>query len=188
MQVNLNKYIYNLTQDSDRAGHLTAAVTVGFVIAGLGLHYHNLLLIKAGCFTPVIEYLFTPDHDHNSRRIKGGLFRRLHLLYWAPFKYGVAHRSRWSHSLLFGTPFRTGYVLLPWVVAAIAFYPTQASQLFQMIQSDPIAALEWGTRWDWIPLAMIASDTTHLIKDGFWRKPWEMFLGKGSRRRKRIRR
>jgi uncharacterized metal-binding protein len=51
-------------------------------------------------------FMFGPDLDILSRQYtRWGVFRFL----WFPYKVVFAHRSRWSHGLIFGTLFRVIY-------------------------------------------------------------------------------
>ena len=64
--------------------------------------------------------MFGPDLDTHSRQYtRWGMFRFL----WFPYKVVFAHRSRWSHGIIFSTPIRvlyfTGVLAL---VVAVAIY------------------------------------------------------------------
>jgi uncharacterized metal-binding protein len=50
--------------------------------------------------------MFGPDLDTHSRQYtRWGIFRFL----WLPYKAAFAHRSRWSHGIIFSTPIRVLY-------------------------------------------------------------------------------
>lgn len=71
-------------------------------------------------FTLFGGFMFGPDLDTHSRQYtRWGFFRFL----WFPYKFVFAHRSRWSHGILFGTLIRvlyfTGVVCL---LTALAVY------------------------------------------------------------------
>lgn len=63
--------------------------------------------------------MFGPDLDTHSRQYtRWGVFRFL----WFPYKVAFAHRSRWSHGIIFSTPIRVLYftgVLALLIVIAI---------------------------------------------------------------------
>lgn len=135
--------------DSNRQGHLTAAVFTGFG----GLLYSFYADIPALTITaiaiPLWEFYATPDMDHASRKVWGSVWRRLWVLYWRPYAKMIGHRSRWSHSLLFGLPLRLSYGLAPlwlWLVV-------------EGVGPGEIV---------WYGLAGCAlADVVHLIKDGY---------------------
>ncbi len=143
--------------DSNRTGHVFAATTVGSTIAIAAATMGEFEIAWIGAGVPIYEILCTPDHDHASRKIRGNLVKRLWLTYWTPFKFGVPHRSKWSHSLLFGTPIRLVYALSPLFLVG---------HLLKLdVQLLPIL---------WIALI---SDSVHLLKDGF-RNPFSIIFGK----------
>jgi uncharacterized metal-binding protein len=64
---------------------LAAILTVAFLFGGL---------------------MFGPDLDTQSvQYTRWGIFR----VFWFPYKFAFAHRSRWSHGLIFGTAIRVIY-------------------------------------------------------------------------------
>lgn len=145
--------------DSNRTGHLCAAATtaLGIVAAALFLGNTRLLATAAGTF--FWELWATPDMDHASRSIWGSPWRRLWVIYWRPYARLVKHRSKLSHSLLFGLPTRLLYGLAPlWIYA-------QATGLNAISQ------------WTLYALAGCAiADTVHMIKDQYGLG--EIFFGK----------
>ncbi len=78
------------------------------------------LALVVAFFTLFGGFMFGPDLDTHSRQYtRWGVFRFL----WFPYKAVFAHRSRWSHGILFGTLIRvlyfTGILAL---LAALAVY------------------------------------------------------------------
>ena len=85
--------------------------------------------------------MFGPDLDTQSvQYTRWGIFRLL----WFPYKVVFAHRSRWSHGLVFGTLFRVVYFAgAVTLFAAIAFY------LAAMIKnSEPPSVLQVQAVWE----------------------------------------
>ena len=153
--------------DSNKRGHRFAAALVGVGIATCGIATQNYYLVATGLTIPVYERFCTPDMDHNSRHSN-----TLWLKYWAPFKWMTPHRSRWSHSLLLGTPLRFAYAAFPFAIA-LGFWVALDPVVGAILAANPWA---WAQLFSWIPLAAIISDTVHLLKDGFG--PIELFFGK----------
>lgn len=85
---------------------LTVALLVPtFVAARLATGDAKLALVVT-FFTLFGGFMFGPDLDTHSREYtRWGVFRFL----WLPYKVIFAHRSRWSHGLLFGTLIRVLY-------------------------------------------------------------------------------
>lgn len=80
-----------------------------------------LLALIATFFTLFGGFMFGPDLDTHSRQYtRWGVFRFL----WFPYKVVFAHRSRWSHGILFGTLIRvlyfTGVIALLTALAVFA--------------------------------------------------------------------
>ena len=161
--------------DSNRKGHLFAANITGLMMAGAGLLTVTPWLIASGIAVPLYEKFCSPDMDHKSRKIKGDLFKRLWLIYWSPFKLSVPHRSRWSHSLLFGTPLRFVYFLFPFLGVG-AILVAQDAELASTVSANPWVLVQWSRDLKWLAVAAIASDITHLWKDNF--SLIEMIFGK----------
>ena len=102
---------------------VTAAMT-GVAIAWLKHGIPFALAAPLGCL--LMEHWASPDRDLQENRVAKG--------YWEWYGRRVKHRSKWSHSLLIGTPLRLLYgfwfalpclVVFPWwslafVVGAIA--------------------------------------------------------------------
>jgi uncharacterized metal-binding protein len=93
--------------------------------------------------------MFGPDLDTQSiQYTRWGVFRIL----WFPYKVVFAHRSRWSHGLVFGTLFRVVYFCgAVTLFGAILFYlaamlrnaaPPSLSQIREL----------WETAGDWTRL------------------------------------
>lgn len=80
---------------------------------------HALAAFTTGAFL-FGGLMFGPDLDTQSvQYTRWGVFRFL----WFPYKVVFAHRSRWSHGLIFGTVFRVVYFAgAITLFAAIAFY------------------------------------------------------------------
>ncbi len=64
--------------------------------------------------------MFGPDLDIvSSQQPRWGVFSSL----WAPYRWFFAHRSRWSHGLIFGTLFRVVYFMgIATLLVLIAVY------------------------------------------------------------------
>ena len=62
----LNKFF-----DSNRTGHMTAAIVVGLSIVAVGIAKQSQIAVMTGLVVPAWEFLATMDLDHESRRISG---------------------------------------------------------------------------------------------------------------------
>ena len=148
-----------LLTDSNRSGHLFAAGVVGAVIAA-----YNLPL---GASVLLWEWFATPDMDINTRRPKR-LAGWLWVTFWRPWTRRVPHRSRLSHSLLFGTTCRLAYVLA--VPALLLLFPHSIfNWIWEGHQGLVLRVLET------IVMGAVISDTVHLFKDGYGLV--ELFIG-----------
>jgi uncharacterized metal-binding protein len=98
--------------------------------------------------------MFGPDLDTQSvQYARWGIFRFL----WFPYKVVFAHRSRWSHGLVFGTLFRVVYFAgALTLVVALAFYlaavlrnaaPPDLTQIRELWEATGLWTREnWGNR------------------------------------------
>lgn len=150
--------------DSNRKGHVAAAAATGVVVMGYSV-YSGAPPIGITALTIFAWELYaTPDMDHSSRRVWGSIWRKLWVLYWYPYAQCISHRSRWSHSLLFGLPLRLLYGLAPfwfwvgyqwWYVGTIP----RVLELFPFVLTGCVLA-----------------DIVHLVKDGYG--PVKVLLGR----------
>jgi hypothetical protein len=154
--------------NSNREGHLFAASVVGLGLAAASWRMIDGELLRysatmTGILVPLWELFATPDMDHSSRKMGGTLFRCLWVLFWGPYRALVPHRSRWSHSLLIGTPARMLYV---WGVPLLL-----TRQWWQGVDVSMLVALSPFV------IAPFVADTVHLLKDGYY-SPLDMLLGR----------
>lgn len=153
---------FKFSLDSNRDGHMTAAVFIGACLAFAGIANDWNWLLYAGFVTVAWEWLATPDVDYANRRSFESLEWAIVCLLWLPYSSFVPHRSIYSHSLLIGLPLRMIYVGIP-----------LCSLLIWMDVDVIILASTW---WPSIVAGCIAADITHLLKDGY--DPIEMLIGK----------
>lgn len=141
--------------NSNRDGHLTAALFVGATVMTAGFFTSSEAVQLAGAVVPVWELIASPDMDIPTRRVRGSFARRAWVTFWKPFARVVAHRSPLSHSLLWGLPCRAAYVLaLP--VAVLLLSGWTMMELWAI-------ALQW---WP-VLLGMAIADAVHMAKDGY---------------------
>ncbi len=181
---------------SGRREHMAAARKMSAVTMAAGIGWRVLTgdptLFYSGCLVWAVEWAMSPDRDLNTFKVSLSP-RGLWSLYWKPFSYGVPHRSRWSHSLLLGTPARIVYISLP-VALALVFWAwlggADLAYWWAAIQVDPVGFARWF--WEWanvaywpfrvFAIAALISDATHLFNDGlfkFWKVPvWVPFVGR----------
>ena len=160
---------------SNRPGHMFAAGITGAVFLLLGAHCNNDWLVKCGCVVVAWEWACTPDVDYASRRKPDPsteFFWTLVCLLWRPYSWLVPHRSRWSHSLLFGLPLRFVYATsLPLGLGIL---------LATVIQGEPpaiaLSALPLQD-YSWLLAGAAIADVVHLAKDGY--SIVEMLEGRG---------
>ena len=143
--------------NSNRTGHVSAASFVGAITLATSAVTRNPLLATAAITIPFHELWFTCDNDINSRSAKRGPWiRRLWVMYWKPYAKLVAHRGKWSHSILPGTLARLVYgSALFWLPAVLIV------KRFGLV---------WGdlAPWCWAVLAgCIVADVIHMLKDGY---------------------
>lgn len=160
--------------DSNREGHLTAAFLTGLGIFGYSLYADTPALLITALTTIGWEFLATPDMDHASRQIWGSIWRRLWVLWWKPYSKLVGHRSRWSHSLLFGLPTRLIYGLMPlwlWLghIVHECWRIGDWERLIQIWQT-------WGELGGYALTGCLVADVVHLAKDKYG--PIRMMFGK----------
>lgn len=196
--------------NSNREGHLVAAGLVGIqpiMLAMMGgWIFPPYILMRLGLFIVAWELIATMDMDHPSRKIRGAWYRRVWVLWWLPVRginprsrcailRGLKHRSRWTHSLLLGTPFRLLYASIPaisfwllrsdsWLIPAI-FRPDTNLAIFFHAAHYELANLIWilgnvrsvqENLICWVAAAFIA-DATHLFKDKYFKRPLTVLFG-----------
>ena len=145
--------------DSNRTGHITAAIATGTFLTAIALHYQSPKMLTAAITVPTWELMATMDMDHDSRPVSGSLLRRVWVGYWYVYQQLVGHRSRFSHSLLIGNPCRWAYVLAPWILVWVI----HSGVSFEELQKLPTDTLFWV----WV--GSLVADTVHLAKDGYLR-------------------
>lgn len=154
---------FRFSLNSNRDGHMTAAVVVGAVIAIAGAANDLDWLFNAGLVVVAWEWLATPDVDYANKRTADSIEWMLVCLLWFPFSALVKHRSVFSHSLLVGLPVRMAYVTLLIGVPLNHF-------------SDGMVWEAVSTHWQSLLLGCAISDTVHLFKDGY--HPVNVIFGK----------
>ena len=156
---------------SNRPGHMFAAWVVGGFVFFLGIYFNDLWLIRCGFTVAVWEWLCTPDVDYAARRRPNGWFWRIICAFWLPYSWMVPHRSRFSHSLLYGLPCRVLYIvcwpILLWIVLVTL---GGENPDINWIAFDP-------RRYTWLLAGAALADIVHLAKDGYGLV--EMLAGKG---------
>jgi len=110
------------------------------------------------------ELLISPDVDQaNSWGAKRGFI--FYRIWWSLFGSFTPHRSRFSHSLLFGLPCRLMWALMP--IFLIAFGALQ----FELLSSDQIQdflfLIELNNVHMMILVGAIISDFFHLVLDDY---------------------
>ncbi|MEL7313561.1 MAG: DUF2227 family putative metal-binding protein [Cyanobacteria bacterium J06559_3] len=164
-----------MLRGSNRPGHMFAAGAACTVFLLLGNHFINGWLIKCGLTIFAWEWSCTPDVDCAAQRKpnpKTEFFWTLVCLVWRPYSWLVPHRSRWSHSLLFGLPLRFLYITsIPLGLGTVLFTATQGE--------SPAIALSFVSLQDftWLFAGAAIADVVHLAKDGY--SIVEMLEGKG---------
>ena len=146
--------------DSNRTGHMTAAIATGIFLTAIALRYQSPQILTIAITVPAWELVATMDMDHNSRRISGSWLRRVWVSYWYAYQQLVGHRSRFSHSLLIGNPCRWFYVLAPWVLIW-ALHSGTSLETLQKLPTDTLFVVWMGS---------LVADTVHLVKDGYLKR------------------
>lgn len=146
--------------DSNRTGHMTAAIVTGVSLIAIALHYQSPQILTAAITVPTWELIATMDMDHASRRISGSLLRRAWVGYWYVYQQLVGHRSRFSHSLLIGNPCRWAYVLTPWILVWV-LHSGASLEALQKLPTDTLF---------WVWMGSLAADVVHLLKDGYLKR------------------
>ncbi len=164
--------------NSNRSGHLTAAVLGGAGFAALGLWSGNIWLFKAGLWCPGYEALMSCDMDHHARGLSGDWTRKLWVVYWKPYAWIVPHRSDFSHSLLLGTPIRILYsaiaptaLWLAWMYFVRDIHPMT---FWVWITQNWQNFFKWAWMFKWFWIGGLMADFIHLCKDGY---PWKYGIG-----------
>ena len=144
--------------NSNRTGHIAAATALGVVVLLAAVATGHEQLVVTSVAIPVWELIATPDMDVNSRSARRGpWYRRLWVLWWKPYALAVGHRSRWSHSLVFGLPMRIVFGPLLFLLLPLAF---------EGPWTEPVA-LFYSQWWPWVLLGCAGADTLHMVKDGY---------------------
>lgn len=156
--------------NSNRKGHLFAAFIAGLFCFSLGLALNQAFLMSMGATCFLWELVATNDMDHNSRKVSGGWLKRLWVLYWWPYQKAIGHRSKWSHSLLIGTPLKALYIVWPWLLhhhwptiqqltlaTAIAFVAQVAISLLNLLVDQVVALATGPVDWFWNVVAQITA-------------------------------
>lgn len=162
--------------NSNRKGHLFAAAIAGLFCFSLGLALNQKFLMKMGFVCFLWEVAATNDMDHNSRKISGRWLKRLWVLYWWPYQKIIVHRSKWSHSLLIGTPLKALYIAWPYwlwllhhnwptiqqfnLATAIAFVAQVAISLLTLLVDQVVALATGPVDWFWNVVAQISAVAT----------------------------
>ncbi len=142
--------------NSNRTGHVTAAIAVGCSLAG-GAIVLNLpwQFFVTAATIPLWELWGTCDNDVNSRSLKKGRwYRRFWVWWWKDYALTVAHRSRFSHSIIPGTIIRL--IVSGWV-------------FFLICKPGLLIALP-------VLAGCVIADCVHMLKDGYW--PQEILFGR----------
>lgn len=150
--------------DSNRDGHMTAAVVVGAAVSGIGLYLTQDWLAYAGLVTIGWEWMATPDVDYASKRKAKTLEWFIVSTFWLPFSWSVSHRSFLSHSILFGLPTRLAYVFVLGVMPL--HYGLGIDGLIPGIVEH----------WQPILVGCAIADAVHLLKDNY--HPVNLLFGK----------
>jgi len=160
---------------SDRPGHLFAAVVAGSAIAVAGAITMDSWLVQVGLLVPAWEWACTPDVDlaNQRNRRRGSIFWRLICWLWWPYGVAVGHRSKLSHSLMFGLPCRLAYVaaaiaLIGYlgIVGPWEFLVGDVAQLWNHGHIQAAIAHLAG-RLSMVLLAATIGDTVHMVKDNY---------------------
>lgn len=114
---------------------------------------HKLALIAATAFLAG-GLVFGPDLDTGSIQFSRWSFLKV---LWFPYRTFFAHRSRWSHGLIFGTLFRVVYFI--GVVTIASFFGAYA---YAAITSGDLPAIsafagEWQTMGGYVREQMLAA-------------------------------
>ncbi len=105
---------------------ISAAVTIAFLFGGL---------------------MFGPDLDTMSKQYtRWGILRFL----WFPYQRFFAHRSRWSHGLIFGTFFRVVYFMGALTLTAFAIVYIYASYSGGNLPNLLEMAKTWGAIGEYV--------------------------------------
>ena len=167
--------------NSNREGHLFAAIVSGVLVTGLGMAAVILepdlnlgWFAISGLLIPVWEWGCSMDFDHSRRKVftqnQESPVWVVWKAYWAPYKWTIHHRSQLSHSLLLGTPARIAYLL----------WPLLLWQVFQMGLGGAVAAfnravfytsVEWLTAFMLDPRSTLQALGAAWESLGGWRSP-----------------
>ncbi len=171
--------------DSNRTGHITAALLGGVGFAALGYATGNTWLFKAGLWCPGWEAIATMDMDHKARGLSGDFVRKFWVSYWKPYAWMVPHRSDFSHSLLLGTPLRMVYgsifplaLWFGWQYMIHSVTPLDVWRWFSagvetpgdwwtLTQVTAARLFRIGWFFKWFFVGSLMADFIHLCKDGY---------------------
>ena len=167
--------------DSNRTGHMFAAISASIGVTIAAHHYGIPVLQKAGPVIFLFELVASPDVDVEQRKPKRGKpLRNLWVRFWDPFAEIIPHRSKWSHSLLIGTPFRMFYLTFPFLLIGIVaafFRGYDVMAWAKLTLTEPWPFLKWLWSLRWLAIAAWLNDCVHLFKDGyFWSQPLKVIL------------
>lgn len=153
--------------NSNRTGHIAAACFTGaWALAG-AIFLGSPGVAVAAATIPIWEIIATPDVDIPTRSTRRGpWYRRLWVWWWKPYARLVSHRSKFSHSLLWGTTLRFIFGPMFWLLIPIMGD-------FPWVQPVASVYAQW---WPWVAAGMIGADALHMVKDGF--RLSEIFLGR----------
>jgi len=123
------------------------------------------LAIAATAATAFSGFMFGPDLDTQSTQYtRWGVFRFL----WFPYKVVFAHRSQWSHGIVFGTLIRVLYFSgIIALLTLLALYGRAAL----ITQSSPSLVEIWN-EWRAVQLALLNSADTNMLWAGFFGLWW----------------
>lgn len=157
---------------SNRPGHMFAAWLMSGTVVLIGAHSDNPWLVRCGLTIAAWEWLCTPDVDYAALRKPDSPFWWIICTFWLPYSWAVPHRSRFSHSLLYGLPCRFLYVvslpLMLWWMGSVML--AGESPHINWAAFDP-------RRYTWLLAGAALADMIHLAKDGY--SLAEMIEGKG---------
>lgn len=157
------RFVINALTNSDRCGHLPAAIITGGIMIVTAVTLGMPLLFKAGVFCGLWEWLATSDVDLVKQRklIKASPWTLVNL-FWFPYSLLIPrHRHPLSHSLLLGLPCRLLYALI--VVNAIVWFITGTL----LTPPDPSNWFNVAWQWKAALLGFAVADVIHLSKDGY---------------------
>lgn len=161
---------------SDRPGHLFANAIAAIITAPFAP--------KVAVAVLAWEWFASPDMDLTENRRPKGVLEKLWVWFWLPYGKLVAHRSRFSHSLLLGTTCRLAYVVAWGAISAYLLgYDIDWQPLLDALWLVWLALQNLGRvifdsiqNWLFILYSGWISDGTHLLKDNY-RSPVKILIG-----------